>query len=269
MKTRPKEKIMIRLLRHIAFVSLVLMMPFARAATPVLTRSYNDSRTSADLTETLFTPQLIASKGLKRLKSLIADDDPRIEAQPLYVPDLLMSDGKKHNVVFVASMGNHVFAFDADAPQGHDLLWKAFLGEPYRPPDLEEPGEHRRTSSDRWGINIDWGILSTPVIDLDNNTLYCVNWMVQADGNPVLFLHRLRLRDGKETSQPAAGLRLKAALTDAQGKPVTGANGKPVTMLPDQKQRAALLLTPLSGAAKILFVATTGGKKPGDPLAGC
>ena len=101
-----------------------LLLPAAQAATPVLTRSYDNGRTGANLTETLLTPQLVASKGLQRAKSLVIDDDPRIEAQPLYVPNLVMSDGKTHNVVFVASMGNHIFAFDADAPEGHDLLWK-------------------------------------------------------------------------------------------------------------------------------------------------
>src|SRR2546425_7409789 len=33
-------------------------------------------------------------------------------------------DGTHHNVVFLATMGNHVWAFDADAQQGKDLLWK-------------------------------------------------------------------------------------------------------------------------------------------------
>ncbi|MBV8119479.1 MAG: hypothetical protein JO081_06025 [Alphaproteobacteria bacterium] len=256
---------MLRLSCQLAIVALMLIVPIARASTLVLTRSYNNGRTGADLTETQLTPQHIAAKGMTRVKSLVVDDDPRIEAQPLYVPDLRMSDGRAHNVVFIATMGNHVFAFDADAPQGRDLLWKTFLGEPYRPPDLERGGEHRRTKIDDWGINIDWGILSTPVIDLDNNAMYCVNWIVQADGNPALFLHRLRLSDGKETSEPAGGLRLQAALTDTQGKPVIDASGKPVTMLPDQKQRAALLLTSLSGANKMLFLATTGGEKPGAP----
>jgi hypothetical protein len=137
-----------------------LLLTAAQAATPVLTRSYDKGRTGANLTETLLTPQLVAGKGLQRAKSLVIDDDPRIEAQPLYVPNLAMSDGKTHNVVFVASMGNHIFAFDADAPQGHDLLWKTAVGEPFRPREVQKPGEHRRTTIDLYGINILWGILS-------------------------------------------------------------------------------------------------------------
>jgi hypothetical protein len=247
------------------WLALLLSPLVAEAATPVLTRSYDNGRTGANLTETTLTPQLLSTKGLRLFKSLTVDDDPRIEAQPLYVPNLQMSDGKTHNVVFVASMGDHIYAFDADAPQGKDLLWRTSLGEPFIPIETEKPGEHRQTTIDWWGINVDWGILSTPVIDLDTKTMYCVNWMRQPDGKPAPFLHRLRLEDGQETSQPSGGLRLEAGLTNKDGSPVLDQSGQPVQMHPDQRMRAALLLSPLSGPHKTLFAATTGGEKPGDP----
>jgi outer membrane protein assembly factor BamB len=199
------------------------------------------------------------------VKSLLVDDDPRIEAQPLYVPNLTMSDGTTHNVVFVASMGNHIFAFDADAPQGNDLIWKTAVGEPFRPPEVQKTGEHRRTTIDLYGINILWGILSTPVIDLDAKVMYCINWIVQTDGRPALFLHRIRLSDGRETSEPAGGLPLQAALFDKDGKPVLDDHGQTIALRADQKQRAALLLTPVSDQKKILFAAVSGGEAPGSP----
>jgi hypothetical protein len=176
-----------------------------------------------------------------------------------------MSDGKTHNVAFVASMGNHVFAFDVDAPQGGDLLWKTSLGEPYRPRETESAGQHRATTIDMYGINVLWGILSTPVIDLDTKTMYCVNWVAQPDGKPALFLHRLRLEDGRETSEPSGGLRLEATLTNKDGSPALDDRDQPVKLLPNQKQRAALLLSPLSGPHKILYAATVGGEEPGAP----
>lgn len=251
--------------RIVMTLGLTLLLSAARAATPVVTRSYDNGRTGADLTETQLTPQLVTTKGLRLSKSLVVDDDPRIEAQPLYVPDLAMSDGKRHDVVFVATMGNHVFAFDVDAPQGHDLLWKTSLGEAFRPQELQQPGEHRKTTIDLYGINILWGILSTPVIDVDAKVMYCLNWVSQADGRPALFLHRLRLEDGRETSEPAGGLRLEASLIGKDGKPAIDDHGQPVQLHPDQKQRAALLLTPLSGSQKMLFAATVGGEVPGAP----
>jgi hypothetical protein len=244
-------------------LALVLLTPgvFLDAQTAVLTRSYDNGRTGANMSETVFTPAIVARKGLKKIKSLTIDDDPRIEAQPLYVPNLtIKKDGKRHNVIFVASMGNHVCAFDADAPQGTDLIWKTSLGAPYEPPATQVDG-HRSTPVDSWGINIGWGILSTPVIDLDANKMYAVNWMV-VNGNPALFLHQIGLADGKEIgkAKPITG-----AILGPDGQPKVDARGKPLRLGTDQKQRAALLLVPLRGQHKTLFLATTGGENPGDP----
>lgn len=242
-------------------------MPLICAATSetqtaVLTRSYDNGRTGANPSETVFTPQLLAASGLKHFKRLIIDDDPRIEAQPLYVPQLLTGDGKKHNVVFVATMGNHVCAFDADAPEGKDLLWKTSLGTPFDPPETQKPGAHRSTTIDLYGINILWGILSTPVIDIDANRMYIVNWVAGEGGKRALFLHEIALTDGKEIR---SGVPIEANPVDEHGKPLLDARGKPVALQPDQHQRAALLLVPLRGQHKTLFVATTGGESPGDP----
>jgi len=242
--------------------------PSARAAddapgVAVLTRSYDNGRTGANLSEKHLTPALVASKGLTKVKSFEVDDDPRIEAQPLYVPGIQMPDGKKHNVLFVASMGNHVWAFDVDGPG----VWKTpSLGTPFDPPENQQPGHHRSTPIDGWGINVDWGILSTPAIDLEENRMYVVNWMTQEapPGPPQrsLFAHRIDLTTMQEVGSP---MPIQAALTDEQGKLVLDARGKPVVLHPDQKQRAALLLVPLRGTHKTLFIATTGGEHPGDP----
>src|SRR5437868_6550543 len=98
----------------------------------VLTRSYDNGRTGSNMNETVLTPARIASKGLKRVRSFnITGDDPRIEAQPLYVENLKMADGKPHNVLIVATMSNHIWAFDVDRD---GLFWKTpQLGQPYRP----------------------------------------------------------------------------------------------------------------------------------------
>ena len=192
--------------------------------TAVLTRSYDNGRTGANLSETHFTPALVTSKGLKRVRSFQIDDDPRIEAQPLYVPGAQMPDGKKHNVLFIASMGNHVWAFDVDGSG----VWKTpTLGTPFNPPETQKPGQHRSTTIDSKGINILWGILSTPVIDADTNRMYVVNWITQENPpNPPqrsLFAHRIDLAAMQEVGQP---LRIQATFTDEQGKPVLDAHGK-------------------------------------------
>jgi hypothetical protein len=230
--------------------------------TAVLTRSYDNGRTGANLNETILTPNLIASKGLKLVRSFnLVGDDPSIEAQPLYVPNLTMPDGQKHNVLFVASMGNFIWAFDVDG----NGSWKSpQLGAPYNPPPSPPPTQYGRMPSvvDSWGINVLWGILSTPVIDIDANRMYFVNWRVQPGGKPALFAGQIDI----STMQPVGSpVMLQAQAKDQQGNPLLGPDGHPVALQPDQKQRAALLLVPLRGANKTLFIATTGGENPGSP----
>ena len=178
-------------------------------ATAVLTRSYDNARTGACLSETVLTPAAIAQKGLRRVRSFVIDDDPRIEAQPLYVPHIRMPDGNKHDVLFVASMGNHVWAFDVHGSG----VWKTpLLGTPFKPPETQKAGEHRSTTIDSAGINIHWGILSTPVIDLDTQRMYLVNWMMQPNGKRGLFAHRIDLSTMQEIGTPdfVAALELAA-----------------------------------------------------------
>jgi hypothetical protein len=228
-------------------------------STAVLTRSYDNGRTGANMTETTLTPALVASKKLRRVHSFtLAGDDPFIEAQPLYVPGLTMPDAKKHDVLFVASMGNFIWAFDVNG----NGVWKTDqLGTPFDPP--HDPTGPRKTSSviDSWGTNKLWGILSAPVIDLDAHRMYFVNWRVQADGEPSLFAHQIDLGTMKPVGAP---LHIQAELKDEHGNPAL-AVGKPVRIERRQKQRAALLLVPLRGARKTLFIATTGGENPGSP----
>ncbi len=241
---------------RLTLFAAALALSTAQAATPVLTRSFNNARTSVNDSENSLTPDNIANRQLKRFKSLDIPDDPRVEAQPLYVPGIVMKDGGSHNVVFVCSMGNTVYAFDADAPEGGDLIWKVSVGAPYRAP-LDPRHPPNGTTIDMFGINILWGILSTPVIDMDAQggpAMYLVNWVAEPSGKRFLRLHALRLKDGQEF-QPA--LNVEASVTNAAGKTVN--------LNPDQKQRAALLLVPLRGQKKVLYVATTGGEDPGAP----
>jgi outer membrane protein assembly factor BamB len=113
---------------------MVLLMALSfselKAATPVLTRSFDDTRTGANTSETVFTPANVAP-GLKKIFSLDIPDDPRLEAQPLYVPGITMSDNQKHDVLYVFSMANTVWAFDANTGQP---IWQkpAQVGEPYQ-----------------------------------------------------------------------------------------------------------------------------------------
>jgi hypothetical protein len=231
-----------------AVMSVAIVLPCGRcfAATSVLTRSYDNARTGAITTETVLTPDVV-SHGLTKRFSLVIPDDPRIEAQPLYVPRMKMPDGKTHDVLYVFSMANTVWAFDARTGAA---LWphSISLGAPFRP----TPGDAVDTNPP---INVAWGILSTPVIDLPSSTLFIVNWQLDGHGNRVLFLNALRLRDGHMRHAP---LVIHASVVNSAGQTIS--------LNPVQKQRAALLLVPLRGAPKpsahkMLYVAFTGAEQ--------
>jgi outer membrane protein assembly factor BamB len=218
------------------------------AAAPVLTRSYDDSRSGATTSETVLAPATVAA-GLRILYTLKIPDDPRIEAQPLYVPDLKMNDGTNHDVIFVCSMTNTIWAFDANTGAA---IWKnpVALGPAYASP----PGSQ--------DLNVNYGILSTPVIDLDSLTMYVVNWISdKATRTKRTFqIHALRLSDGKPRPTKKAPLSISASVTNAVGQVVS--------LSQVQKQRSALLLTPLRDSVppvhKILYIAVTGAEDPPD-----
>ncbi len=217
----------------------------------VLTRSYDNGRTGANTAERVLTPDAIRARGLTRAFSLVlAGDDPRIEAQPLYVPGVSMPDGKVHDVVYAFSMSNHVWAFDADSGAA---LWPhpVSLGAPFLPASGD--------AVDVYGINRSFGILSTPVIDRGAGLIYAVAWIVDGHGDRQLHLNALRLSDGAAPPGKTQPLPVQATAVNAAGQTVS--------LSQVQKQRAALLLVPLSDAPdphhhKMLYVATTGDDEP-------
>jgi outer membrane protein assembly factor BamB len=221
------------------------------AKEPVLTRSYDNARTGANPHEVAFTPQAIAQKGLRLAYSLqLAGDDPRVEAQPLYVPDVAMADGKQHDVIYLFSMSNRVFAFDAATG---NALWPApvSLGKPFIPDPTDPVDIHH--------INRSFGILSTPAIDRYAGVIYAVNWIVDEHGDRQLKLNALQLRDGQPPPGKAQPLPIQASVTNSAGQQVR--------LDQVQKQRAALLLAPLDhapapGLHRMLYVATTGDDSP-------
>jgi PQQ-like domain len=130
--------------------------------TDVTTRSFNFARTGANTNETVLTPAAISANGIKTLLTFNTDD-PRVEAQPLYLSGLNIG-GKTRNVIYQATMGNTIYAWDADTGQ---QLWSTNLGMPI----------NGSTDIDAHNINVKWGILSTPVIDRAAGTLYACAWI--------------------------------------------------------------------------------------------
>lgn len=133
----------------------------AGAQVNVYTRSYDLSRTGANLNETVLTPANVNPTQFGKLFTVKTDGE--IYAQPLYVANLNIA-GVIRNVVYAATMRNSVYAIDADTGQ---QLWVQNFGTPINPQEVQ---------SDQ---NISWstglGILGTPVIDPSTNIMYFVS----------------------------------------------------------------------------------------------
>ena len=190
----------------------------------ITTRSYDNTRSGANTQETALTPSAIRAHGVKRLFTLSLPGDARgCEAQPLIVPRVKFADGSMHDVVYIATMANRVFAFDAHSGI---QLWMVQLGTPIK----------SNTQIDQHLVNDHWGIVSTPVIDLQAGLIYACAW-TSPDGTPQSgqhCLHALRLADGSAAHQP---VNLEAVTSNpGHGLPVRRFRSA------QRKQRAALLL---------------------------
>jgi hypothetical protein len=226
----------------------------------VTTRSYNAARTGANLHETILTPQRVGSNLLVKRFSLVFDDDPRLEAQPLYLSGVKMNDGKVHNVVYVCTMANNIWTFDANTGQ---RIWPTpvNLGRPVTPRATPFPGFPTSTEIDLWGINVHWGILSTPVIDVESGTLFAVAWTSSTGkvDDAVFQLHAVDVASGA-ARHPPLKIEASAPAQVEAGKPA------PTFIGSRQKQRTSLLLT--TAPRKTLFIGFGMTHEEHDPTHG-
>ena len=147
---------------------LAALIP-ARAQVNVTTYHNDNARTGQNLNELILTPAAVNPNQFGKLFTQPVDG--YIYAQPLYVSNLQIAGGM-HNVVFVATEHDSVYAFDADSNAGPNAnpLWKVSLINPAA----------GITTVDSLGdahcgdLVPEIGITGTPVIDLPSNTLYVV-----------------------------------------------------------------------------------------------
>jgi hypothetical protein len=154
--------------RAVSLLCLLLASPFAVAAqVSVTTYQYGNQRLGVNSSETILTPSNVKSTSFGKLFS--RNVDGYIFAQPLYVPDVTIG-GVSHNVVYVATEHDGVYAFDADSNTGANaspLWYTSFLSTNVTSvPDSAIGGCQ--------DINPEVGITGTPVIDLSSNTIYLV-----------------------------------------------------------------------------------------------
>jgi len=192
----------------------------ARAQTAVTTFHYDTGRTGWNSTETTLTPANVGGGSFGLLATVPLD--AQVNAQPLVVPGVVVAGDPNpgtHDVVYVATNGNTVYAID---PTRATVLASTNLGTPVPPaPNCGNPVAAT-------------GILSTPVIDLTRSLLYVIAYTNDTTG-PTYRLHALSLStladamppvvvaaqqtltNGKTYAFNAARERQRPALLDANG----------------------------------------------------
>ncbi|MBV9724111.1 MAG: hypothetical protein JO299_02955, partial [Gammaproteobacteria bacterium] len=199
---------------------------------------HNDlARDGANNQEYALTPATVNTTSFGKLFSCAVDG--AIYAQPLWVANLTVN-GLPHNVVFVATQHDSLYAFDADTNPCMQL-WSASLidtshggtgGESTVP---DGPTGYLVGVGDG-DISPEVGVTGTPVIDPASNTLYVVSKSVDSAGaNFFQRLHAIDLTTGLEkTGSP---------VTISGSYPGSGDGGSTVTFNPrQQNQRAGLAL---------------------------
>ena len=180
---------------------LVVVVLGAQAQTNVVTQHNDISRTGQNNNETILTPSNVNSNTFGKLFSYQLDG--QAYAQPLYVAGVTMGSGTvqagtTHNVVFVATEHDSVYAFDADSNGGSNAspLWRITLLD-----SAHGAGSGATTvpSSDVGTDDItpEIGITATPVIDTNSNTIYVVG-KTKESGNYFQRLHALDITTGAE-----------------------------------------------------------------------
>jgi len=195
----------------------------------VLTYHNDDVRDGANTSETTLTPANVNVQQFGKLYSYPVDG--QIYAQPLYVPNLTVG-GVIHNVVFVETENDTVYAFDADGLQ-QSALWQQHLATPLQINDDE-------------GISPLLGITSTPVIDNTTNTMYVLTDGIE-NGNKVYRLHALDIGSG---SEKFGGPVIVTGTVQGTGQ---DSNNGEITLEDSCYQRNGLALDPATNAVYITF----------------
>src|SRR5579862_1822202 len=118
----------------LATVLIATVCRLSSAQTNVLSYHNDNFHTGQNLTETILMPANVNPTGFGNLFVLPADG--KVEAQPLYVAGLNIPDQGVHNVVYLATQHDTVYAYDAD--QGGTPLWQvSLLGPGETPADTQ------------------------------------------------------------------------------------------------------------------------------------
>ena len=105
--------------------------------------------------------------------------DGKVDAQPLYVAGVSIPGKGTHNVLYVATENDSVYAFDADTGA---KLWQVSMLGPGEVPSDPVHGDQ---------VTPEIGITATPVIDLNTDTMYVVAMSKLDSGTSTTYIQRI------------------------------------------------------------------------------
>ena len=178
----------------VGLCAFVLLCPQSKAQVDVLTQHNDNARTGVNLHETELTPANVNKAQFGMLFKRVVDD--QLYTQPLVVTGVKV-DGGTHDVVYVSTVNNSVYAFDANDAESSEPLWHVNFGT---------PANLHSTDFGCLDINGQMGIIGTPVIDKARGVLYVVALTRVGEGF-TQRLHELDLATGADLPESPVTIR--------------------------------------------------------------
>jgi hypothetical protein len=195
---------------------------------------HNDtSRTGQNLNETVLTPANVNAASFGKLFAYTLDG--MTFASPLYVANVNVPGQGYHNVVYVATENDSVYAFDADGLSTNPL-WQVSFINPAAGVTTVPAADTQETGD----IPNEIGITSTPVIDPTTGTIYVVAATKEVSGTTTSYVQRLHALNITNGTEKFSGPRVIQATVPGTG-PSSQGGQVPFDPL-RENQRAGLLL---------------------------
>jgi Legume lectin domain/Chitobiase/beta-hexosaminidase C-terminal domain len=231
---RLTDRFLLNLLAMALFCCGPVASLVAQTPTPITvpTWRYDLAHVGQNTNETALTPSNVQQSSFGKLFSVAVDGT--LYSQPLYVPGLTIN-GAAHNVIFVATGHDSLYAFDADSNGGANAnpLWKVSLL-------TAAHGAGAGATTVPWqdtaspDVAPEIGITGTPVINPATNTLYVVA-ATKESGVYFSRLHAINILTGAEKANSPVVISATVAGTG------NGSSGGKLSFSPLwQNQRSAL-----------------------------
>ncbi len=215
-----------RLGRSLAFLLLSSLVVSRAGAADVLTWHNDAARTGQNLAERVLTPASVNATDFGKLFNIPVDG--KVDAQPLIVTGLTIPGKGPHNVVFIVTEHDSVYANDAD--DGSVLWQKSML------PPGEVPSDNRSCSQ----VTPEIGITATPVIDREAGAHGLIYLVAMSKDGSGLYYQRLHALDLATGAEMLGGPVEVAAVYPGTGD--NSSNGMVVFDPKQYKERAGLVL---------------------------